>query len=293
MPNNTNKDFYKFQLSFKGNLIENSANAYDVANTIIATTNILQEITEIKYGKQTSDKIRINIHAFKEGSLETDFLMHSIDVVADNAPALVPLAGTIFSVGKNTLTAFSTYLSIKKALKGEQPSEINALSGNKFELKINGDNNNTYITVDNHDLRILQSKTIERNTEKAIQPLTKPDSVINEIEYKAEELDAVDISKEEAHFLGSSDIVQTLDKIKYKGVISKIDTKAMSGYIDIGSKRLSFNYNDQLVQEKFDLLVESLRTKIQIYVIGSVTMDYESNPKQMFISDVESEIKLF
>lgn len=291
--NAVDKNYYKFQLSFKGKLVENSVDAYDVANTILATSNILQEIAEIKFGTATSDKIKINIHAFKEGSLVTDFILHNLDTMVTTAPALIPMTNTIFTTGKDILTTFKTYLDIKKALKGEQPAEIKALSGNKFELKVNGDNNNVTFQVNAQDLRVLQSKTIEKNTEKIVQPLTKPDSLIEEIEFTPEEVEPMEINKEEASYLGYSETVQTLDKVKYKGVISKIDTKANSGYIDIGSKRLPFNYPQELAQDKFDILIESLRTKIQVYVIGSVTMDYESNPKQMLIFDVESEIKLF
>lgn len=291
--NTVTRDYYKFQLSFKGNLIENSVDAYDVANTIIATSNILQEIAEIKLGKESSDKLKINIHAFKEGSLNTDFIIHAVETAIATSPALLPIANNIFNVGKDILSTFKTYLEIKKALKGEQPAEIKALSNNKFELKVKGNNNQVNFNINAQDLRVLQSKTIEKNTEKAVQPLNKPDSFIEEIDYMPEEIEPVQISKEDARYLGFSEVVQTLDNIKYKGVVSKIDTKACSGYIDIGAKRLPFNYIRDLSQEKFNILVESLRTKIQIYVIGSVTMDYQSNPKQMMVVDVESDIKLF
>ena len=46
-------------------------------------------------------------------------------------------------------------------------------------------------------------------------------------------------------------------------------------------------------QNKFAILVESLRSKIQIYLIGEVIMDYENNPKFLNVIDVQSDLKLF
>src|SRR5690606_37842855 len=86
---------------------------------------------------------------------------------------------------------------------------------------------------------------------------------------------------------------QTLPNVKYKGTISKIDTKARSGYIDVQSKRLPFIYAKNLPQEKFEILVYSLRTRVQLYLIGEVTMDYEANPKSMSVTDIESDSTLF
>jgi len=38
------KDFYKFDLSFKGHLVENSVDAFDLANTILAISQALNQI---------------------------------------------------------------------------------------------------------------------------------------------------------------------------------------------------------------------------------------------------------
>jgi len=108
-----------------------------------------------------------------------------------------------------------------------------------------------------------------------------------------QDIKRIEIDEHDATYLRSSESVQNLDSIKYKGIISKIDRKANSGYLDVGSKMIPFNYSQELHQDKLDILIESLRTKIQVFVIGSVTMDYESNPKHMFIVDVESDNKLF
>lgn len=285
--------YYKFQLRFRGQLVENSVDAYDAANTIIATANILQEIAEIKLGTETSDKLHFNIQAFKQGSHITDFIIHSTEFAVQNAPALLPLASTVYTVGKSLLESLKLLIEIKTALKGGQPAKISPEANGQFLLQVTGDHNTINYHISAQDLRMLQSKSIEKNTEKAVQPLTKQDSPVDSIDYIPQDVEPVEISKEEAQYLVSTDALQTHDKMKYKVTISKIDRKVCSGFADIGSRRVSFTFPKDLEQEKFHLLVESLEHKIQIFIIGTVIMDYEGNPKQITITDVENEIKLF
>src|SRR5215510_11570169 len=68
------EDLYKFDLVFEGELVENSADAFDVANTIIAFTTATREMVRLKYGDDAVKQVSININAFKEGSLKTHFL---------------------------------------------------------------------------------------------------------------------------------------------------------------------------------------------------------------------------
>jgi hypothetical protein len=48
-----------------------------------------------------------------------------------------------------------------------------------------------------------------------------------------------------------------------------------------------------LPREKYELLVESLKKRIQVLLIGEVVMNYESEPQNMIIHDVKSELSLF
>ncbi len=285
------KDFYQFQLSFKGKLVENSVDAYDVANTILATSQALHELAEIKFGKDTAKELKININAFRKGSLISEFLIF-IEQHQELLVSLMPLASSIYDTGKNILDSLRVIIQIKKMLKGKPAKEIKAIDNR--QIKIVAQDNS--ITIINHnDFRGLQSKTLTKNINKIIQPLTKEDSLIEELEFldKDDKKQIIKVNKEESAYFNSDQEIQILDQIKYKGVITKIDTNARSGYINIPSRRLPFNFNDSLSQEKFNILIESLRTKIQIYLIGKVQMDFENNPSHMQVSDVESEIKLF
>lgn len=282
------QDYYKFKISFKGQLVENSVDAYDVANTILATSAVLQEISKIRYGEDTA--IKININAFTEGSLETQCLI-LLDSAKETAAALIPVGTTILQVGKSILDGYKTYIDIKKFLKGKPPKETKILAGNNIQIT---SQDNSSMTVNYYDFRTLQSNTIAKNAAKAIQPLTKLESSLDEIDLSAADNDTkIEIPKEVAGYIESIDSFQSLPEVKYKGVISKIDTKARSGYIDIGKKRLPFSYPKGLSHDEFLMMVKSLEQKIQIFLVGEVLMDYESNPKSMSVTGVESEIKLF
>lgn len=284
-----NEEIYQFKLTFDGNLVENSVDAFDIANTILATSAALKEIAEIKYGKEKSESIKININAFNEGSLISEFLIF----VKDNAPAVVPLipefADKGYKIGKEILSTLSTVIDIKQKLQGKIPDEVKQLDANNIQITGNGHTFNiNYI-----DFRALQDKTVARNVAKAIQPLLKPQSEVTSIKLNEDGTEITEITKETAPYLGNSEDMQTVSNIKYKGTISKIDRKVCSGYIDVGSKRISFNYPKDLPQEKYAILVESLRSQIQIYLIGEVIMDFESNPRLINVKDVESDLKLF
>jgi len=94
-------------------------------------------------------------------------------------------------------------------------------------------------------------------------------------------------------YLASEDEMQIIPEIKYKGTVSKIDTKACTGFIDLHSKRVSFEYPKELPKDQFDILVDSLRNKIQIYLTGSVEMDLESNPRKILVAKVDRDEVLF
>lgn len=282
------KEMYQFKLSFEGNLVEHSVDAFDLANTILATSAALQEIAEIRYGTEKAQEIKIHINAFQQGSHISEFLIF----LQNNAGAIIPLipefAKKGYEIGKEIISTITTLIKVKEMLKGKKP-EIIQLDNSTIQIKGNG---NT-VNINNFDFRALQSKTVSRNITKAIQPLLKPQSEITSIKISEEGKQLSEITKETAPYLSDNEDIQTVGNIKYKGIISKIDTKVCSGYIDVGSKRIPFNYLKNIDQNKFAILVESLRSKIQIYLIGEVIMDYENNPKFLNVIDVQSDLKLF
>ena len=287
----SNKKFYQFQLSFKGELVENSVDAYDVANTILATSQALHEIAEIKFGKESVKDLKININAFQKGSLISDFLIF-IKQNKDLAVPLIPFATDIYVNGKNLLDGLKVIIEVRKLLKGKPAKEIKAIDNR--QIKITGQDNSTTI-INYNDFRGLQSRTLTKNINKIIKPLTVEDSPIQNIELfdKEDKEKIIGVEKDESIYFKDNQDFQLLEEVKYKGTITKIDTRARSGFMYTGNNRLSFNYDASLSQDKFNILVESLKTKIQIFLIGKVQMDFENNPYHKQISNVESEIKLF
>lgn len=287
----SNKEFYQFRLSFKGELVENSVDAYDVANTILAASQALHEIASIQFGDEASKNLKININAFQKGSLLTDFLIF-LENGRNLTVPLLPMAGDICKTGKSILDGLKTIIEVKKMLKGNPPKEIKAI-GNK-EIKIVAQDNSV-VNINYNDFRALQDKTLSKTITKMVNPMTKEESLLDTLELIDKESNEIitGISKDESVFFGNAGEFQLLDNVKYKGVITKIDTKACSGYIDISNKRLSFHYGSSIEQNKFEILIESLKKRIQIYLIGKVEMDFENNPTHMQIVDVQSEVKLF
>jgi hypothetical protein len=286
-----NKEFYQFRLSFKGELVENSVDAYDVANTILAASQALHEIAEIQFGSDIANDLKININAFQKGSLLTDFILF-IENGKNLAVPLLPFANDIFKTGKNILDGLKTIIDVKMMLKGSPAKEIKAIDNKQVRITAQS---GAIVNISFNDFRALQSKTLNRDIIKMVQPLTKDGSRLDSLEMidKESNQKITGISKKESEFFTNDGEMQLLDNVKYKGVITKIDTKACSGYIDISNKRLSFNYDATIEQEKFEILIESLKKRIQIYLIGKVEMDFENNPTHMQITDVQSEMKLF
>lgn len=288
----TEVETYRFDLSFKGELVENSVDAFDVANTILATSLSLQEIATVELDPILAKELKLNISAFKEGSLVTEF-MYLLGTAALTGPTLIPYAKSAVETSKVVLDGLSTYIELKKLLKGKPPKTAKATEAGRIEITA-GDN--SVINVTYNDFRLLQSRTLEKNIAKAYSPLRKEDSPISsiEIEGKAKEDDLmIEVSREEAPYLDSLESFQILPTVRYKGVVTKIDSKVRSGYINLGARRVPFAWGPQLTDQQFVMLVESLKRKIQIYIIGDVTMDYEGNPRSIEIKEVESEIQLF
>lgn len=281
-------DAYRFRLAFDGELIENSVDAFDVANTILATSYALQEISTIQLGDKGSRNLNLKISAFKEGSLITDFLYHFGPILAASQP-LLPIAQDIYKVGSGVVGGLKTYIELRKLLKGEKPKKVVAINNQNIELHF-GDNN--HVTINYNDMRLLQSQTMAKNVEKATQPLRKEDSPLSQIEILEGSKTLVDVKKEEAQYLQFSEILQTLPTMRFKGVITKLDSKVRSGYISVGNKRIPYTYSDELPEDQYMMLAESLKRKLQIFLVGEVTMDYESNPRSIIVQSIESEIKL-
>ncbi len=285
------QEVYRFQLSFKGQLVENSVDAFDVANTILATSLSLQEIATLKLDKETAKDLRLNIGAFKEGSLVSEFVYHMGPAVIGAVPVLVAVAPQVIDVSKTVIDGLKTFIEVKRFLKGKKAESVRAVDGGQNVTITIGDNSS--LTINYNDYRAVQSQTLNKNVSKMTQPLRKEDSLLEEIDLIADADNSFVIKKDEAQYFTSDDLLQTVSEVRYRGVVSKIDSKVRSGYISVGSKRIPFTFPENLPTEHFIILAESLKRQIQIILIGEVSMDFESNPRSIAITGVESELQLF
>jgi hypothetical protein len=284
-------EVYRFQLSFKGQLVENSVDAFDVANTILATTLALQEIATIKLDRDTARDLKLNIGAFKEGSLVSEFVYHMAPLVAVAPTIIYHSAPQIIDVSRTVIDGLKTFIDVKKLLKGKRADSVRAVDGGQNVTITVGDNSS--VTINYNDYRALQSQTLSRNVAKMTQPLRKEDSLLEEIDMIASPENSFQIKKDEANYFNNDDLLQTVSEVRYRGVISKIDSKVRSGYISVGSRRIPFTYPEDLAIEQFIILAESLKRQIQVILVGEVSMDFESNPRSISIASVESELQLF
>ncbi len=286
-------DVYKFHLSFKGQLVENSVDAFDVANTILATSYALQEVASVKLGEEAAKNLRLNVAAFKEGSLISDFLYYMAPPMVAVAPQLMPIAQNVIEASKTVLDGFETFARVRKLLKGQPPKEVRVVENGNVVIQIA--DAHAPITINMSDFRLLQSDAMAKYAAKATQPLRDKESLLERIEIAGDTDRTLDISinKEEASYFEPTSAFQTLPQVRYKGEITKLDSKVRSGYVSIGARRIPFTYSADLPHGKYIILAESLKQHIQIVLVGEVTMDYESNPRSILVSDVESEIKLF
>jgi len=283
-------DYYKFDLTFKGDLIENSVDAFDLANTILAVSQALNQISSIKY-ESISGKLKINVNAFSEGSFVSEILIY-IDQGKDLIAPLFPMLGTGYNVGKEILSGLKVYLDVRQMLKGKPPTKV---EHNNNGVIIHGNNNQ--VSVTHNDFRVIQDKGISRNVDKAIRPLLKDDSNIKQVLITEADKEIASVSREDAKYLLDDESFQTIDNFKIQGYVTKIDTKTCNGYLNLGDiktgKRISFSFPPNLPKEKLHILIGSLELKIRIYIHGQAVMDYEGNPRSIEVSDIRQDEDLF
>lgn len=293
MSGNSNKDndIFEFELGFKGQLVENSVDAFDVANTILALSTAITQICEINYG-EGNEAIKVNINAFKKGSLITDFLVY----VKDGLPySPIPIfdGKKALDIGKNILDTIKVFVEVKTLLKGNKPKSVKSV-GDKLIQIIAEDNSNVNITINQY--KSLQDKTIAKNLEKAFLPLTVEGNEIESIEIATNDIkdfETIKIDQANSRFMKTNEDSQNLPNMKHRGYISKMDTKTRSGYLTIGQKRVPFNYPKTLHNIEFELLVQSLKEKMLIYLVGDTEMDFEANPKFITAKTISTDKDLF
>lgn len=268
---------------------------YDLANTILALGQTIEAIAK-EADIQNRQNIHIEVNALRPGSFEVDLLIRIAGAVIST--------GQLFNVaGLNQAKAIVEYLAqiieVKKFLKGEKPQgiTINQSGSNSSVTIINvtGDKTLTSVPVYN----ALQNKAINEGVKKIFQPLTKDGSRVDAIEISSDHQHETEtgVIKEEIAYFENTEELQTTNNFKVKGVISAYDRKTNTGRVTLqDNKRPTFEIIPHEDLEEYDqmifTIIESLKLKIPIYLVGEATLDYASNLKKMKVSNVESEAKL-
>ncbi len=288
------KKMKQLTLKFDGEGMGHSVDAFDLASTIIAFGRVIEEIANINYLKKDT-KLQINVNAFKEGSFDSIFDLSIIEV----GGAVLTAAKTIIDSADDPvdliISTFKQIVDLKKFLQGKPPKSIelnaNNNQGNVTVFNFNGDN----MHVDLSALRTLQQKSFNANLQKMAEAIEKNET-IDSLSVLDGEIAVADIKKSETTYFNPLEDIQTTDNHRIKGTVSRLDSKTETGSLSVGDKRISFDYSgmeDDIKGTAFLTLIESMKHKIAIYLIGNATFDLESNLKKIQVKKVESDAKLF
>lgn len=291
-----NDDSANLHVKFSGeNLPSGTIDVYDLANTILAIGQTVEGIArEVEI--PTREKIKIEVNALRPGSFEIDLLIK----VAHLSVATAPIVGlNISNQAKVILDVFSSVIDIKKFLKGEKPEKVvvNQTGANSSVTIINIDGKQANISIPVYN--ILQNKSLNETVEKIFAPLSKEDGNVEAIDLSSDDssFDTA-ISKDEVPYFEATDELQITENYKVKGIISAFDRKTNTGRITLSNgKRPLYEIPPMEDLEEYNnailTVIESLKLKVPIFLIGEATLDFATNLKKIKVSKIETEAQLF
>lgn len=288
-------DTKKLHIKFEGSTMEaGRIDASDFANTVSATAELLKFIA--KSVESTKNRqVHIDIVALEKGSFEVDLAI-TIKDLAEVAPALVPLLTDVhvISSAKQLIEILKSLIKVKKFLKGEKPSKVEIIQNDGSpHVAIHGNSGTVNVNVNTFNL--LQSEGASKKLHKIVQPLLKEDSELESIEVSEGGEEPIEVNKSEALYFEKEEELQTAEH-RVRGVITAMDRKTNNGKISIGEKRVNFEIeitDITKLDKVVDGLIEAMKNKVNIMIIGQAVFDFESNLKHIKISDIEKEEKLF
>jgi len=295
-----NKDQKKINLKFEGkNIGEGIIGVYDLANTILAFSQII-DVISTKEQVNKKGRVNINVSALRAGSFDVQMVI-SVDDIAKATLGVVPLLGVLTShnLSEYIISIFTEILRIKKFLKGKKPKSItvNQNGDNNIVVIMNaeGESTSTQIPV----IGTIQDKRTSDALKKLIEPIAKEDSNVEQIKFTEEgkeEGEGITIS--DTPYFESEEDYQTIPNYSLKGVATAFDRKTGTGRLSISeSKRviydLSYEQELKIIEKNSLLLIESMKLKIPVILKGEAIFDYESNIKKIIVSQVDPESKLF
>lgn len=287
-------------IKFDGvNLETGTIDVYDFTTTILATADTLRSVAN-KIPRTKNAELKIEVKAIESGSFHTDLVISLKDMVGYGA-ALLPLVNsdTLNNI-KEVIEVFKGVVSLTKFLEGEKPSKVETtIEGNKGTatvLNLNGEK----MTVNLNIYTSYTDKQISSSIKKVFEPISKEGGNVDLIQISNPndpDEQNIEVTKESVTFFKPQDDFQTFETYKARGIISAIDRKTYNGKINIGEdKRINFEVeitDIARLEPVTDALIDSMRSKKPIIVIGQASFDLESNIKKIRISDVEQDATLF
>lgn len=269
--------------------------AGDFTSTVSATTDLLKFIAKGLEATKNKD-VQIELVASREGSFEADLAI-TIKNIVEAAPAMIAFLadGQVTSSAKQLIEILKELVQVKKVLKGEKPNEVKVVQGDGSpHVAITGNSGTVNVSVNTYNL--LQTEGAGKRLHKMVQPLLKEGAELDSIEmFEDGATEHVQVSKPEAPYFERTEEFQMAEH-KVRGVITAMDRKTCNGKISVGDKRINFEVEIEDIKKLdkvVDTLIESMRNKVAILVIGKAAFDFESNLKHIVVSDVEKQPELF
>ena len=288
-------DTKKLHIKFDGSMMETGhVDAADFAHTISATVELLRFIAK-GVENTKSKEVQIELIAMRDGSFEADLAI-TIKHITEVAPALLPMLadGHVISSAKQLIEILKQLVQVKKFLKGEKPSKVEIIQKDGSpHVAIHGNSGKVNVSV--NTFNFLQTEGASKRLHKVVQPLLKEGTIESISLTEEDDSEPTQVSKLEAPYFEKEDELQMTEH-KMRGIVTAMDRKTYNGKISVGDKRINFDVEIEDISKLnkvVDGLIESLRSKITILVIGEAAFDLEANLKHMKVKDIEKDAELF
>ncbi len=291
----------KLHIKFDGeNLASGTIDAYDLATTVLASADTLRSIANRMPGTKNSP-LKIDVTALRPGSFEVDFSISIKNIIDGSILCLPILDAQCVNLATEIIKTFRNLIELKKFLKGKKPKkvEISHIKDNNLNnvtiVNFNGDNMKVNMTTYN----VSQDKQTNEKLQKVFGPLLKDGSELDTIQISTPEKESekVKISKEEALFFEKEEELQIIPTYKVRGVVTAMDRKTNNGRLTVGDeKRCLFEIQIEDIKNLEKVtngIIDSMRDKTAITVIGEAVLDLEANIKKIVIKNIETEENLF
>ena len=281
------------RIKFDGTaLTEGRMDVKDFAQSVSATAELLSLITR---STSKNREVRIDLGVIRKGSFDAELVVKMLDIV-QLAPALLPFIAEpqTISATKQIIEVVKSLIKARLFLKGEKPTKVEIKQdGGSPHVTIHNNQGQINLTVNTFNL--LQSDAVNQRLSKIVKPMLKEHAEVDSIEISGGETEeTTTIAKGEAQYFEKTEELQMIE-YRVRGIVTALDRKTSNGKISVGEKRVNFELeivDIAKLDKVLNSLIESMKLKVEIMVIGEAAFDFESNLKKIKIRDVETDPKL-